>query len=238
MSTLRGTLATIAGHSNLRILQGSDHSRRIQLLSGAFWIDAAEKDKDRGILVETPTVSIESKSSALNIQTTESETVVRVNQGVAVVRKLLDGSTCDVSAGNQVTIRLGDKQPLQVIPQPNRHRLELRKQHRWIRRAHRKLDVRPSRRSIQNQSRPLLWPLPNQDPIMLYAVSVAAWKSSKHPVVLRSDSILRFRGRTEPPRRSDSASALKKFKVLFLESSNWMWKAICLAPPICLGKYD
>ncbi len=40
------------------------------------------KDKDRGILVETPTVSIESKSSALNIQTTETETVVRVNQGV------------------------------------------------------------------------------------------------------------------------------------------------------------
>ncbi len=197
MSTVRGTLATIAGHSNLRILQGSDHSRRIQLLSGAFWIDAAEKDKDRGILVETPTVSIESKSSALNIQTTESETVVRVNQGVAVVRKLLDGSTCDVSAGNQVTIRLGDKQPLQVIPQPkpvtdwNCGTIDgsVVLIGNWM-------SAHPGE-AFRIKAAPLLWPLPNQDPIMLYAVSVAAWKSSKHPVVLRSDSILRFRGRTE-----------------------------------------
>ena len=32
---------------------------------------------------------------------------------------------------------------------------------------------------------------------MLYAVALAAWKSSEHPVVLHSDSKLSFRGRTE-----------------------------------------
>jgi hypothetical protein len=31
----------------------------------------------------------------------------------------------------------------------------------------------------------------------LYAVALAAWKSSEHPVVLHADSKLRFRGRTE-----------------------------------------
>jgi hypothetical protein len=44
---------------------------------------------------------------------------------------------------------------------------------------------------------PLLWPVPERDSVMLYAVALAAWKSSEHPVVLHADSKLRFRGRTE-----------------------------------------
>ncbi len=46
---------------------------------------------------------------------------------------------------------------------------------------------------------PLLWPIPDRDPVMLYAVAIAARKSSDRPVLLRADSRLRFRGRTERP---------------------------------------
>jgi hypothetical protein len=44
---------------------------------------------------------------------------------------------------------------------------------------------------------PLLWPISDRDSVMLYAVALAAWKSSERPVLLQSDSRLRFRGRTE-----------------------------------------
>ena len=44
---------------------------------------------------------------------------------------------------------------------------------------------------------PLLWPISERDSMMIYAVALAAWKSSEHPVVLHADSKLRFRGRTE-----------------------------------------
>ena len=44
---------------------------------------------------------------------------------------------------------------------------------------------------------PLLWPIPGRDSLMLYAVALAAWKSTDHPVLLQANSKLHFRGRTE-----------------------------------------
>ncbi len=44
---------------------------------------------------------------------------------------------------------------------------------------------------------PLLWPISDRESVMLYAVALAAWKSTERPVLLHSDSKLRFRGRTE-----------------------------------------
>ena len=215
MSTLRGTVATIAGHSHLRILQGSANSRRIQLLSGAFWIGASEEEKDRGIQVETPTVSVDSSASELNIHTTDSETVIRVNQGTAVVRKLLDASTCEVPAGHQITIRLGEKETMRVIPQP-------KPVTNW---DCRNVDGSAvlvgnwmpaiSGDSFRIEAAPLLWPLPNRDPIMLYAVSVAAWKSSNNPVVLHSNSVLRFRGRLEAEKNVQFISSTQKIQGAF-----------------------
>jgi hypothetical protein len=44
---------------------------------------------------------------------------------------------------------------------------------------------------------PLLWPLPDREPVTLYAVALSVARSSDRPVLLEAGSRLVFRGRTD-----------------------------------------
>ena len=50
---------------------------------------------------------------------------------------------------------------------------------------------------------------------MLYAVALAAWKSTDHPVVLHADSKLHFRGRTERAYRVRFGFSAQKMRGAF-----------------------
>lgn len=44
---------------------------------------------------------------------------------------------------------------------------------------------------------PMLWPIPNRDPLLLHVAAIGAWKSSPKPIVILEASVLRFKGRTQ-----------------------------------------
>jgi len=194
-----GPTLTIAGHSTLRILHAEADEKRFELMQGSLWISPGERQVAKRLVIQTPTALFEARDAMLNLQTSSSETIVRVHAGSARVTQRLDGRVVEVSAGHQVTAALGGKASLDVIPQPQpidswschlTQGPEVILGH-W-------LPPTENERARLGAS-PLLWPLPDRDPVMLYAVAIAAWKSSDRPVLLRADSWLRFRGRTERP---------------------------------------
>lgn len=190
---------TIAGQSTLRILQGEADEKRFELMRGSLWISPGERRVSQRIVIQTPTATFEAHAAVLNLQTSSSETIVRVHAGSARVTQRLDGRVAEVSAGHQVTASLGGKASLDVIPQPQpidswschlTQGPEVILGH-WL--------PPTENERARLGAAPLLWPLPDRDPVMLYAVAIAAWKSSDRPVRLQADSRLRFRGRTERP---------------------------------------
>ena len=199
LDLLEDTTLTIAGHSTLRILHAEADEKRFELMQGSLWISPGEQRVAQRLLIQTPTATFEAHDAVLNLQTSSSETIVRVHAGSARVTQRLDGRVAEVSAGHQVTASLGGKASFDVIPQPqpiDSWSCHLTKGPEVI--LGHWLPPTENERARLGAA-PLLWPIPDRDPVMLYAVAIAAWKSSDRPVLLRADSRLRFRGRTERP---------------------------------------
>ncbi len=192
-----GSTLTIAGRSTLRLLEAEAGANRFKLLLGNLWVSPAHAPGGEPMEIHTPIGSVEARSAQLDVQSSSTEMIVRVNEGSARVRRYVDGGAVDVPRGHQVTVSLSKKEPLAVIPQPkpiNFWACDLWQVPevilgKWL----------PSTGNERARlgAEPLLWPIPDRDPLMLYAVSLAAWKSSEWPVLLHSTSRLRFRGRTE-----------------------------------------
>lgn len=206
---------TIAGHSNLRLTKGDSKQRWIQLTSGAFWVDPPAGRDQNALFIETSTAVIKSMAAQLNIHTTDSETVLRVNRGIAEVTRRIDGRVADVPAGCQLTIVLGAKTSMQVIDQPT-------PVNSWTCRSMDGSEILvgqllpPSNRDrLRVGAAPLLWPIPQREPVMLYAAAVAAWKSSRHPVQLQEDSVLWFRGRFQRPKSIRFGFSTQKIQGVF-----------------------
>jgi hypothetical protein len=192
-----GSTITIAGHSTLRLLDGEAGGKRFELSQGSLWANPAAGVTVEPVLIQTPTMAVEVRGAQFDIRTSPTESIVRVNQGSARVSNNLDGSAVTVAEGQQVAASLGRKEPLAVTAQPapiNSWACDLGRVPEVI--LGRWLPPTATERARLGAD-PLLWPISEHDSLMLYAVALAAWKSSEHPVVLHSDSKLRFRGRTE-----------------------------------------
>lgn len=188
---------TIAGNSTLRILDPESGGQRFKLSRGSLWVSPAPGTAAKPLSIQTPTVAAETLGAQFDIQASPAETMLRVNSGSARVKQFLDNSTVEVLTGHQVTASLSRKESLGVMPQPtpiNYWACDLWKVPEVT--LGKCLPPTGNERA-RLRADPLLWPRPGRDPLMLYAVALAAWKSTDHPVVLHSDSKLRFRGRTE-----------------------------------------
>jgi hypothetical protein len=62
---------------------------------------------------------------------------------------------------------------------------------------------------------PMLWPLPDRDPLLLHVSAIGAWRQSPHPIVLLDDSVLRFRGRTQRLQSVRFGFSTQKFQGVF-----------------------
>jgi len=192
-----GSTLTIAGNSTLRILDSEAVGQRFKLSRGSLWVSPAAGTAAKSLSIQAPTMTVETRGTQFDIQASSAETMLRVNGGSARVQQLLDGRTVEVPSGHQVTASLSKREPLTVTPQPapiNYWACDLWKVPevtlgRWL--------PPLGNERARLRADPLLWPLPGRDPLMLYAVALAAWKSTDHPVVLHTDSKLSFRGRTE-----------------------------------------
>jgi len=192
-----GSTLTIAGNATLRLLDGEAGGKRFELSQGSLWANPATGATGEPLLIQTPTMTVEVRGAQFNIQTSSTKSIVRVNEGSARVKKNLDGSTVAVAKGQQAATALGWKEPLAVKSQPapidywacDLWQVPEVILGRWL--------PPTDQQRARLGTEPLLWPISEHDSLMLYAVALAAWKSSEHPVVLHADSKLRFRGRTE-----------------------------------------
>ena len=199
MSLKHDATMTIAGNSAIRVPSSDASQTHFELLKGSIWFSpAASKNSEIHVIV-TPTMRVEFRDALLNIQTSLSESIVRVHDGSATVVRLQDNSTIKVEAGHQVYVVLGDTSLFSSHQQPTPTTSwtmdDMKGQEvifgSWL---------RPGEEvSRRLGATPLLWPLPDAEPVMLYAVAIAAWKCTDKPVRLYSNSILRFRGKTEKP---------------------------------------
>ena len=192
-----GSTLTIAGNATLRLLDGEAGGKRFELSQGSLWANPAAGATGDPVLIQTPTVAVEVRGAQFNIQTSSTKSIVRVNEGSARVKNNLDGTVVAVAKGQQVATALGWKEPFTATTQPapidywacDLWQVPEVILGRWL--------PPTGQHRARLGAEPLLWPISERDSMMLYAVALAAWKSSEHPVVLHSDSKLRFRGRTE-----------------------------------------
>jgi hypothetical protein len=195
----RDSLLTIAAHSGIRVLRSPPLERRFELLTGTLWVSPGSVESRQTLFIRTPVADIEAANSLMNIQTSDTQTVVRVHQGQARVTLRLSGESIVVPAAQQVNLSLASGFAPSVIPQP-------KPVDSWSLQLPQGLGVSygtllPSAGSqpVRILSAPLLWPLQDREPILLHVVGVAAWKCSEQPLQLSSQSRLRFRGRTQRP---------------------------------------
>lgn len=230
LSLKDGLTMTVAGHSILRILDTEKRARRFKLSQGNLWVSPKAGQSSQSVSIQTPTITLEAAGAQFDLQTSSAETMLRVNEGTAFVRQLLDGSVVEVPAGHQVAASLSRKGLLTAVPQPqpiNYWACDLWqvpevKLGKWL----------PPSNSERARlgAEPLLWPVPGRDPVMLYAVALAAWKSTEHPVLLQSDSRLRIRGRTEKAQPVRFGFSAQKMQGVFAGKFEMDVKAEDLAP--------
>ena len=191
-----GGAITVAGQSSLRIVEPESGRAQFRLQRGALWGSPAPGAKDGGMLIQTPILSADLRGAQFDLQTSATETMLRVNDGTARVRQTLDGSTAELGRGQQVSVSLNRRGPLAVSAQPssiNYWSCDLWSVPEVI--LGRWLPPTGGERARLG-AEPLLWPVAHRDSVLLHAVALAAWKSTDHPVLLRSDSRLVVRGRT------------------------------------------
>lgn len=192
---LIGGQLTIAGDSVIRLLRPSDNERRFELVEGSLWIDPSPNDRLGDVVVQTPTSVIEARGCLFDVRTTATDTLIRVHRGRADVARRVDGTAVAVAAGEQVTLSLDVSEAPAATPQPHgiyHWSLDLSIAE-WVSHG----VVLPASHDTPTRlaAIPLLWREGVDAPLLLYAAGVAAWRTTEHPVVLASDSVITFRGR-------------------------------------------
>lgn len=192
-----GSRLTVAGHSMLRLLEPGRGSGRLSLLRGSLWRSPASNRVTAPLVVDTPTSRVEAGGAQFDLQTTGLETIVRVNQGKALVRHRLGDAAVEVPGGSQAEVTLAAPTPPVPRPQPQ-------PVSGWTCDFGDGMPVLLGRRlasapglAARMGAEPLLWPLPDRPPVMLHAVSVSVLQTLGRPVELGTGTRLRFQGRIE-----------------------------------------
>ena len=191
-----GTTLTLGGNSVLRFLRDGTGRTHFELSQGSLWVTPAAEKAGERVVIQTPALLAEMASAQFDLQTSSAESILRVNDGSGQITQPMTGNSVKLVKGQQTHVSLSRRTPLAAISQPtpiNRWACDLEQAPevnlgRW-------LPSTPTERARLG-AEPLLWPVSEKESVLLYAVSLAAWKSSEHPVVLHDASRIRFRGRT------------------------------------------
>jgi len=192
-----GSRLTVAGHSSLRVLEGAGGETRLKLQRGNLWMGAGSAAGERGrVVVVTPTAVVEAKEAQFDLQTSERETLLRVNQGSATAQQVLDEISAQVGPGEQLAAALSMPGPPKAVPQPkpvNQWACDVGLVPeiilgRWL----------PPQDGLRARlgAQPLLWPIPGREPILLHAAALTVLGVNERPVVLETGARLVFHGKT------------------------------------------
>lgn len=189
----------IIGNSTLRVLEDGPGETRLELQQGQLWASPPPHAPGRGMLLQTPTLSVQAREAQIYVQTTATETRVRVNRGTARVRQHLDQSVTDVPAGHEVVAALDRRAPVTAVPRPRAGRewacdlgnLPAVVLGRW-------LAPEPGGQTRLGTV-PVLWPLPEGQSVLLHLAGVSVLSHSDRPILLGDGARLVFHGRTTRP---------------------------------------
>ena len=210
-----GSKMTVAGHSALRVLEDESGALRLKLLNGSLWVSPGTRSFAKPLVIQTPSAVLETKCAQFDLHACATETTVRVNEGSTRVKQDVDGSEVNVATGHQVTASLSRKEPLAASPQPkpiNHWTCDLGllpevTLGRWL---------PPSATArVRLGAEPLLWPIPNRDPLLLHVAALSVLRSSDRPVLLQAGAKLVFRGRTERPQMVRFGFSTQKMRGAF-----------------------
>ena len=192
-----GSKLTVAGHSALRLGRADADAAQLSLEHGNLWRSPATDRPAAPLTVRTPTAVLESGDALFNLQATDSESIVRVNAGLARVTGNPGGSRVEIPAGSQVRLALAAEVPLAAEPQPapmtswtcDMASFPAVAIGRWL--------PTEDDSAARLGAEPLLWPVPDRPPVMLHVVGISAFRTTGRPVELRAESRVRFVGRTQ-----------------------------------------
>jgi hypothetical protein len=141
---------------------------------------------------------IRASRAVFSLQSSADESIVRVEAGQAGVLERLTSRRLTVSAGEEVTISLLQPGEARVVrqPAPVSH-WQLHLPEGRVASFGTILSNAPG--DLRIRAAPLLWPLPDREPVLLHVVAIAAWQCSQAPVVVTPGSRLRYRGRLQRP---------------------------------------
>jgi ferric-dicitrate binding protein FerR (iron transport regulator) len=187
----------VSGHSGLKFLDAPQHAQSFVLERGSLWIDSlAAPHPD--VAITTMVAEIRASRAVFSLQSSADESIVRVEAGQAGVLERLTSRRLTVSAGEEVAISLLQPGEARVVrqPAPVSH-WQLRLPEGRVASFGTILSNAPG--DLRIRAAPLLWPLPDREPVLLHVVAIAAWQCSQAPVVVTPGSRLRYRGRLQRP---------------------------------------
>lgn len=215
MTLDRGLQMTVAGQSELNILDSKKDQRRFKLVQGSLWVTPSSDTRTAPVTVYTPTIEVASQGAQFDLQTSKNTTIIRVNKGTATVRQHMDGGTVTVPEGMQVLASLRHNKPLEVFAQPspiNYWACDLWKAPEvrygtWLKPN----GVERARLGAD----PLPWPMKDREPLMLYAAALSVLGTSEHPVLMEEGARLLVRGRTQKAARVRFGFSTQKMRGVF-----------------------
>jgi len=192
---------TLAGHSYLQNLEKEEDSVQLRFLTGSLWAEFSQEKGMQSFTIQTPTCSIELQNAQFDLHTERFFTRLRVNDGTAVVTRLLDQSRSEVRSGEQIECKLDGAAVFESNEQP------LPVDH-WQCQLLKGPDISLGTvlPSFENdfaniKAEPLPWKVRHDKHIMLYAVALSVSRSSDQPVLLQPGSTLRYYVSYDEPER-------------------------------------
>jgi hypothetical protein len=183
---------TLAGHSYLQNMEKVEETVHLRFLTGSLWAELSKEEGGQSFAIHTPTCLIELQNAQFDLHTERFYTRLRVNEGTALVTRLLDQSRREVRAGEQIECVLDGSETFDPSEQPFPVNY-------WQCRLAKNPDITlgrvlPSFESdfANIKAEPLPWKVREKKYIMLYAVAFSVSRSSDQPVLLQPGSKLRY----------------------------------------------
>lgn len=192
----QGAKLSIAGLSELRAEANRINGTEWFLKKGNLWLEPVEgRAPMQSTVIRTPTGVVTTLGARLDLQTESAHTLIRVHEGEARVRRLVDGLETSLSPGERLVLGLERERPLRAIPQREPLRSWRRTMAFPTELAHGRWLPSTPELDARLAAEAMLWPLDEENCLLLYAVAVpVAIDERGAPIELTEDSVWRFRG--------------------------------------------
>ena len=109
-----GSAVTLSGESELTISE--QNRKELHLRRGSLFAEVMPQPKRSPMAVLTSSANLEVLGTQFNLQTEETKSRLRVNEGLVSLQRVPDGEIIDVTASHEVITELGDTSKLQLDP--------------------------------------------------------------------------------------------------------------------------